>query len=62
MPIVRITWFEGRSHEQKAELARVITEAVSRIGKTAPQGTQVIFEDIPKENWASGGILKSDQP
>lgn len=61
MPIVRVTWFAGRSHEQKAELARAITEAVARIGKTTAEATQVIFEDVPKENWATAGVLKSDR-
>ncbi|MHB1131907.1 MAG: tautomerase family protein [Chloroflexota bacterium] len=60
MPVVRVTWFAGRSHEQKAELARAMTELIVRIGKTSAEHTQIIFEDVPKENWASGGTLKSD--
>ncbi len=39
MPIVRITMFEGRTKEQKQELARVITEAVVNIAKTTPDAT-----------------------
>ncbi|MGZ7144610.1 tautomerase family protein, partial [Streptococcus pyogenes] len=31
MPFVKIDLFEGRSEEQKAELAREVTEVVSRI-------------------------------
>lgn len=60
MPIVRIEMWEGRTHAQKAELARVVTEAVVTIAHTTPEATIVIFEDIAKENWATGGTLASD--
>ncbi len=61
MPIVRIEMWPGRTHAQKAELARVITDAVVTIGHTTPEATLVIFEDVDKENWAQGGVLASDQ-
>ena len=60
MPIVRIEMWAGRTHAQKAELARVITESLLTIAHTTPEATIVIFEDIAKENWASGGTLASD--
>ncbi|MDM8000277.1 MAG: 2-hydroxymuconate tautomerase family protein [Dehalococcoidia bacterium] len=60
MPIVRVEMWPGRTHEQKAELARRITEAVVSVAKTTPEATIVIFEDVAKENWAVGGILASD--
>ncbi|MBM4463449.1 MAG: 4-oxalocrotonate tautomerase [Chloroflexi bacterium] len=60
MPIVRVEMWPGRTHAQKAELARLITEAVVKVADTTPQATIVIFEDVPKENWAVGGVLASD--
>lgn len=60
MPIVRVEMWTGRTHEQKAELAKEITNAVARIAKTSPDHTIVIFDDIDKSNWAEGGILASD--
>jgi 4-oxalocrotonate tautomerase len=45
MPIVRVEMYPGRTHAQKAELARVITEAVVAIAKTTPEHTTVVFED-----------------
>lgn len=62
MPIIRVEMWAGRTHAQKAELARVITEAVVTIAHTTPEATIVVFEDIPKENWAQGGVLASDAP
>ncbi|TET37885.1 MAG: 4-oxalocrotonate tautomerase [Dehalococcoidia bacterium] len=59
MPIVRVEMWPGRTQAQKAELARVITEAVVTIAHTTPEATIVIFEDVAKENWAVGGVLAS---
>ena len=33
MPFVKIDLFEGRTEEQKIELAREVTEVVSRVAK-----------------------------
>jgi 4-oxalocrotonate tautomerase len=60
MPIVRVEMWTGRTHSQKAELARIITEAMVTIAHTTPEATIVVFDDIPKENWASAGVLASD--
>ncbi|MBI4298537.1 MAG: tautomerase family protein [Chloroflexi bacterium] len=60
MPIVKVQMYQGRSHAQKAELARVITEAIVSIAHTTSEQTTVIFEDVSKENWAAGGVLASD--
>lgn len=59
MPIVRISMWTGRTEAQKAELARVITEALVTIAHTTPESTIIVFEDIPKENWAVAGVLAS---
>ncbi|OGO03976.1 MAG: hypothetical protein A2Y91_06470 [Chloroflexi bacterium RBG_13_54_8] len=60
MPIVRVEMWPGRTHAQKAELARLITEALVTVARIPPEATTVIFEDVPKENWAVGGVLASD--
>jgi 4-oxalocrotonate tautomerase len=60
MPIVRVEMWPGRTHAQKQELARVITEAVVNIAHTTPEATIIIFEDVAKENWAQAGVLASD--
>ena len=60
MPMVRVELWPGRTKEQKAELARAITDAVVAIAKTTPEATQIVFQDVPKEDWAIGGVLASD--
>ena len=61
MPIVRVEMYSGRSREQKAELAKAITEAVVTIAHTTPEATIVLFDEVARENWAQGGTLYSDQ-
>lgn len=61
MPIVRVEMWSGRTHAQKAELARVITEAMVTIAHTTPEATIVLFEDYSLDNWATGGVLASDR-
>lgn len=60
MPIVRVEMFTGRTLAQKQELARAITEAVVNIAHTTPDQTIVIFSEVEREDWATGGKLASD--
>lgn len=61
MPIVKVAMFPGRTHAQKQELARAITEAVVNIAHTTADATIVIFEEVAREDWAQGGRLASDE-
>jgi 4-oxalocrotonate tautomerase len=55
--MIRIEMFEGRSNEQKQRFAEAITAAfVENCGGT-PQSVQVIFDDVARANWATGGKL-----
>ena len=58
MPVVIIEMLEGRTVEQKRQLAEEITSSLVKIG--APREVvQIIIKDNPKQNWASGGKLLS---
>ena len=61
MPIVKIELYAGRTKEQKAELAKAITDAVVTIARTTADETIVIFTDVERENWAKGGTLASER-
>lgn len=61
MPTIQVYWFEGRTQEQKAQLAKEMTEIVARIGKTAPENTHVIYHDIKRSDWAEGGVMMSER-
>lgn len=58
MPYVTVEWFEGRSAEQKAELARRITEAMTEVAGTPSEEVWIRFEDASRGDWAIGGELK----
>ena len=61
MPIVKVEMYAGRTKEQKAELAKAITDAVVNIARTTADETIVIFTDVERENWAEGGTLASER-
>ncbi len=55
MPIVTIEWYEGRSPEQKKELAEKLTDLMVDVGKTQREHVWIRFVDSPKSEWAMGG-------
>jgi 4-oxalocrotonate tautomerase len=62
MPTIRVTLFNGRTVEQKRAFAESITRAANIDLGSAPESVDVIFEDVEKHNWATGGRLWSDPP
>ncbi len=62
MPTIHVEMFEGRTLEQKRELAKALTEATVKTLGSKPEGIDIIFTDIKKQDWATGGVLWSDRP
>jgi len=60
MPTIRVELFEGRSVEQKRALAQALTEACVRTLGGSPDGIDVVFFDIARHDWATGGRLWID--
>jgi len=61
MPYVNIYIVEGRTEEQKKEMAEKITDVVSEVGKTTKESVHILFIDLPKTNVSQGGVLLSDK-
>jgi 4-oxalocrotonate tautomerase len=59
MPTLRVELFEGRTDDQKAALARELTEACVRVLGGSPGSVDILFYDIKKSDWATGGVLWS---
>jgi len=55
MPVVRVSFYEGRSPEKKRQIAERITDALVTIGGSKREAVNVIFDDIAKEDWVIGG-------
>jgi 4-oxalocrotonate tautomerase len=60
MPIITISLKEGRTKDQKAQLAKEITETVVRVARTTSEKVNIIINDYPAENLAHAGKLLSD--
>jgi 4-oxalocrotonate tautomerase len=60
MPVVRVSWFEGKTHEQKAKVAADITHSIASNTGTDPAYVYVIFEDVKPSDWAGAGKLFSE--
>jgi 4-oxalocrotonate tautomerase len=61
MPTIRVELFEGRTAEQKRALAQEITAACVKVLGGSPDGIDVLFYDIARQDWATGGVLWSDK-
>jgi len=57
MPVVRVTWFEGKEAQAKEAVAKEITESIVKNTGTDAEYIFVIFEDVKASNWAGGGKI-----
>ena len=62
MPTIHVELFEGRSVEVKRALAQELTAACVRVLGGSAGGVDVIFSDIARHDWATGGVLWSEVP
>ena len=61
MPAVQITLLEGRTTEQKRKMARRITDVLVEDGGANPTAVVVTFVEVPRDSYASGGVLICDK-
>jgi 4-oxalocrotonate tautomerase len=61
MPYVNIYLLDGRSEDQKREMASRITDAISEVGKVQKEMVHILFIDMPRTNISKGGVLVSDK-
>ena len=60
MPIVNVALYAGRTDQQKAELAKAITKAISKTAGVPDSATTIIFQDVEKASWSVGGEMMSE--
>ena len=61
MPRLIVQQIEGRTVEQKRELARRLTDAAVDVLGVDPETVTVFIEEVPPENFARGGVLALDR-
>ena len=59
LPIVNIQLYEGRTQQQKDDIAMGVAETISRVAEVPVEATVVIFTDTKRSDWSVGG--KSQQ-
>ena len=57
MPMVSIDWLEGRTPQQKAQLAEAVTQAFVEIAKVSKDQVWIVFRDVKRSDWAMAGKL-----
>ena len=58
MPFVNI--IEDRSQQQKDEISKRVTDAISEVLQLPKDDTWVVFEDIPAEDWYVGSTTVAE--
>jgi 4-oxalocrotonate tautomerase len=58
MPVITVEWYEGRSPEQKKEIAEKLTDLMVEVGKTPREQVWIRFVDSPKSEWSLGGEIQ----
>jgi 4-oxalocrotonate tautomerase len=61
MPTIYVELFERRTDEQKRAYAKALTEATVKTLGSSPESVDILFYDIKKSDWATGGVLWSDK-
>ena len=62
MPIITIEWLEGRTSQQKTQLAEALTRAFVDIAQVSNEQVWIVFRDVKRADWAMSGRLLSETP
>jgi 4-oxalocrotonate tautomerase len=61
MPTIRVEFLEGRTLEQKRQYEKALTDATVNTLGGSPESVDVVFFDIKRTDWATGGVLWSER-
>ena len=61
MPVVQITMLQGRTVEQKRRIAKRVTDVMVEDAGARREGITVVFNEVSKESYATGGELMADK-
>lgn len=60
MPLLRVSMWSGKTKEQRSQLAKALTDTMVQIAKVPAQAVTILFEELPKEYWATEGKLHTE--
>jgi len=61
MPRIKVEWLSTRTDEQRQQLVDTITKAFVDIVGVQPDQVNIVFDEIPPELSAKGGIFWSER-
>jgi 4-oxalocrotonate tautomerase len=61
MPAIHVELFEGRTADQKRALAQALTDAVVKTLGVPADSVDIVFRDVARHDWATGGTLWSER-
>ena len=61
MPMIQVTMLDGRTAEQKRKIVQRITDVLVEEAAARREAIVVVFHEVSKESYASGGILMADK-
>ncbi|WP_353990375.1 2-hydroxymuconate tautomerase [Pediococcus argentinicus] len=61
MPLVHIDLIEGRSEEQLRQMVRDVTDAIVKNTGAPAEHVHVVLNEMKKNHYSVGGVLKSDE-
>ena len=60
MPILQVEMLKGRTLDQKREMVKKVTDAVTETLNCPKEAVRIIIREMEFENFANAGVLKSD--
>jgi len=60
MPTIEVSMFEGRTVDQKRNMAKAVTDAICTSLSVPPEAVTIIIWEMTKANCAHAGKLMSD--
>ena len=61
MPIITVRFAEGRTYEQKKQMAKEITEVMVKHANVTPDRVSIYFHDMKIGDMAKGGVMRLEQ-
>ena len=61
MPYINVKVAGELTGDQKRALAEKFSSALEEVAGKKPSSTYIVFEEIPREDWAVGGRLLADK-
>ena len=62
MPLIQVSMLEGRTADQKRKLVQRFTDAMAEEAGARREAIVVVFHEVSRESYASGGVLMADKP